>query len=69
MNAAASVRPSALAEDFAVRGDPITGDRYWSKEFADREWEHMWKRVWHVAGRTSQLEEPSNYIVHEFLHE
>lgn len=53
----------------AARGDPITGDRYWSKDFADREWEHMWKRVWHVGGRTSQLEEPGDFIAHNFRHE
>ncbi|MEZ5735874.1 MAG: aromatic ring-hydroxylating dioxygenase subunit alpha [Novosphingobium sp.] len=53
----------------AARGDAITGDRYWSREFADREWEHMWKRVWHVGGRTAQLEEPGDFIVHNFKHE
>lgn len=53
----------------AARGDAITGDRYWSKDFAAREWEHMWKRVWHVGGRTAQLEEPGDFIVHDFHHE
>ena len=52
-----------------ARGDAITGDRYWCKDFADREWEHMWKRIWHVGGRTAQLEEPGDFIVHEFRHE
>lgn len=49
------------------RGDAITGDRYWSKEFAQLEWEHMWKRVWHVGGRTSQLEEAGDFITHNFM--
>ncbi|AZI35691.1 putative iron-sulfur protein [Caenibius tardaugens NBRC 16725] len=57
------------AETPRARGDRITGDRYWSKDFADREWEHMWKKVWHVGGRTSQLEEPGDFITHEFRHE
>jgi len=52
-----------------VRGDPITGDRYWSKEFAEREWEHLWKRVWHVGGREAQLEQAGDYITHNFKHE
>ncbi|MGE0667870.1 MAG: SRPBCC family protein [Sphingomonadales bacterium] len=52
-----------------VRGDPITGDRFWSKEFAQKEWDHMWKRVWHVAGRTSELQEPGDYVIHDFMHE
>jgi nitrite reductase/ring-hydroxylating ferredoxin subunit len=53
----------------AARGDAISGDRYWSRDFAEREWEHMWKKVWHVGGRVSQLEEPGDFIVHDFKHE
>lgn len=52
-----------------LRGDPITGDRYTSKEFAQREWDHMWTRIWHVAGRTAELAEPGDYVVHDFVHE
>lgn len=57
------------AQFMTARGDAITGDRYWSTEFAEREWQHMWKRIWHVGGRTSQLEEPGDFIVHNFKHE
>lgn len=28
-----------------LRGDPITGDRYFSPEFAKAEWEGMWTRI------------------------
>lgn len=52
-----------------VRGDPITGDRYTSVEFMKREWDHMWTRIWHVAGRTAELEEAGDYIVHDFMNE
>lgn len=57
------------AEKPRARGDKISCDRYWSTEFAEREWEHMWKKVWHVGGRVSQLEEPGDFITHEFMHE
>ena len=57
------------AETPRARGDAITGERYWSKAFAEREWERMWKRVWHVGGRTAQLQEPGDFIVHDFRHE
>lgn len=53
----------------ALRGDPITGERYYSPAFAQLEWEHMWTRIWHVAGRTSELPEPGDHIVHDFMHE
>jgi hypothetical protein len=52
-----------------LRGDPISGDRYHSKDFARQEWEKLWKRIWHVAGRVNQLEEPGDYVVHDFMHE
>lgn len=52
-----------------LRGDVIDGERYYTHAFAEREWEHLWKRIWHVAGRTAELPEPGDYIVHDFLHE
>ena len=52
-----------------LRGDRMTGERYYSCEFAQREWEHMWTRIWHVAGRENELPEPGDYIVHDFMHE
>ncbi|CAN5148818.1 hypothetical protein BH10PSE12_BH10PSE12_17080 [soil metagenome] len=52
-----------------LRGDPITGDRYTSPAFMQAEWDHMWTRIWHVAGRTAELEEPGDYIVHDFMNE
>ena len=65
-----TISPSSpKAELPAARGDRITGDRYYSPEFAAREWEHMWKRIWHVGGRMAQMEEAGDFIVHNFLHE
>ena len=52
-----------------LRGDPITPDRYYSREWMQREWDHMWTKVWHIAGRQNELQEPGDYIVHNFMHE
>jgi phenylpropionate dioxygenase-like ring-hydroxylating dioxygenase large terminal subunit len=52
-----------------LRGDPITGDRYWSKDFARREWDHMWTKIWHVAGRTAEIPQAGDYLVHDFMRE
>ena len=52
-----------------LRGDPITGDRYYSRDFMQREWDHMWTRVWHIGGRVVELAEPGDYVVHQFRHE
>ena len=67
MTSSYPTHPDAMRPE--PRGDAITGDRYYSKEFAAREWEHMWKRIWHVGGRMAQLEEPGDFIVHDFMHE
>lgn len=52
-----------------LRGDPITGDRYWSREFMQREWDHMWTRVWHIGARLAEIPQPGDYAVHNFRHE
>jgi phenylpropionate dioxygenase-like ring-hydroxylating dioxygenase large terminal subunit len=52
-----------------VRGDPISGERYYAADFARLEWDRLWKRIWHVAGRLRDLAEPGDYIVHNFMQE
>ena len=52
-----------------LRGDPITGERYTSPAFMKAEWDRMWTRIWHVAGRTAEIAEPGDYLVHDFMHE
>ncbi|NKB42364.1 MAG: aromatic ring-hydroxylating dioxygenase subunit alpha, partial [Ilumatobacter sp.] len=58
----------AGSDDF-LRGDPLDGKRYYSREFMQREWDDMWTKVWHIAGRVTQLREAGDYIVHDFMHE
>lgn len=52
-----------------LRGDPITGDRYTSRDFMEKEWDGMWTRIWHVAGRLAEIPEAGDYLVHDFRHE
>ena len=52
-----------------LRGDPITNDRYFSKDFMQKEWDHMWTKVWLIAGREVQIKEPGDYIVHDLISE
>jgi phenylpropionate dioxygenase-like ring-hydroxylating dioxygenase large terminal subunit len=52
-----------------LRGDPITQDRYYSREFMQREWDHVWTKIWHIAGREAELAEPGDFVVHDFMHE
>jgi phenylpropionate dioxygenase-like ring-hydroxylating dioxygenase large terminal subunit len=52
----------ALVDKNFLRGDPITGDRYYSKEFMQKEWDQMWTRTWNVGGTLAQLPEPGCVI-------
>ena len=43
----------------------ITGDRYTSREFMELELDHMWARVWNIGGRSMEIPEPGDYVVHQ----
>lgn len=47
-----------------LRGDPITGDRYYSREFAQKEWDHVFTRTWQIGGMAYQLAKPYSVITH-----
>ena len=51
--------------DPPVRGDPITGERYFSREWMDAEWRTLWTRTWHIGGMAHDLEGPGDYLVHD----
>jgi len=50
--------------DPAVRGDSITPERYYSKEWMQKEWQHLWTKVWHVGGVAAELEESGDWVRH-----
>lgn len=50
------------APEPALGSRPISGDRYWSKEFMELEWEHLWTRTWLIAGMVDEVPEAGDYI-------
>jgi len=52
-----------------LRGDSISQERYYDPDFMKQEWQYLWTRIWHIAGREQQLQEAGDYIVHDFMHE
>ena len=42
-------------EDPKLGDNPITGDRYYSKEFMDKEWDAIWTKTWLIAGLSAQI--------------
>ena len=51
--------------DPKLRGDRISGERYYSKEFMQKEWDHMWTKVWQIAGIASEIPEPDDFFVYK----
>ena len=45
-----------------LRGEPITPDRYFSKEYMEKEWDKIWTRTWQIAGLTRELTKKGDYI-------
>ncbi|MEM8902770.1 MAG: aromatic ring-hydroxylating dioxygenase subunit alpha [Actinomycetota bacterium] len=53
------------APEPSLTSNPITGDRYWSPAFMQREWDHLWTKVWLIAGMVDQLREPGDFFTYE----
>lgn len=45
--------------------EPVPKERYTSADFARREWEGMWTKVWLMAGRESDVPNPGDYFTFE----
>ena len=43
----------------------LSTERYVSPEFQRLEWERLWPRVWHIAGRATDLQKPGDYLTYE----
>jgi len=57
--------PRERAPEPALEYVPIPKERYTSAEFARREWEHVWTKVWLLAGRESDVPRPGDYFSFE----
>ena len=56
---------AAKAPEPALQWTPITADRYTSAEFAQREWDCVFSRVWMVAGLANDIPESGDYLTCE----
>lgn len=57
--------PMERAPDPGLAWAPIPKERYTSPDFARREWDAMWTRVWLLAGRESDAPAPGDYFTFE----
>lgn len=43
----------------------VDGARFYSTDFMQQEWQHIWTKTWQIAARVSELPTPGSYYVHE----
>ena len=49
--------------------DRFEAERYYSKEFMEQEWDHLWTKTWQIAGIESDLKESGDYLTYTIRHE
>lgn len=54
--------PAGKAADPELGTAIIPADRYFSHEFMQLEWDHIWSKVWLLAGRSDDIAQPGQYI-------
>ncbi len=55
----------AKAPEPEFGSEAIHGSRYYSAEFAEREFEGMWTKVWLIAGMVNELTQVGSYVTYE----
>lgn len=55
-------RPLKCSEP-QLRMDPITAERYTSRDYFQREWRRVWMRTWQIGGLAYQARDPGDYLV------
>jgi phenylpropionate dioxygenase-like ring-hydroxylating dioxygenase large terminal subunit len=53
------------APEPALSDTLIQGERYYTPEFARKEWDKLWTKVWLIAGLESQLPTAGDYLTYE----
>lgn len=67
--AAGNGTPVAKMPDPELGYDLIPAERYTSRDFMKLEWEHVWTKVWLLAGRSDDIPDPGDYICTEIGNE
>ena len=48
-----------------LRHTPINGERYTAPEFMEREWDHIWSKVWLLVAWATDIENPGDYTLED----
>ena len=68
----ANPAPSVMRIESPAQGqstDDISIERYFSKEWHDREVEHVWRKCWQLACRVEEIPNVGDHVVYEIVHD
>jgi len=46
--------------------EPIAAERFYTQEFMEQEWEHIWTKTWQIGLHEAELPEPGSFFTYEF---
>lgn len=64
--------PSVMRNESPADGwptDDVSAERYFSKEWHDREVENVWRKCWQLACREEEIPNVGDHIVYEIVHD
>jgi hypothetical protein len=47
----------------------LSGDRFHSIDYMQKEWTHLWRRVWNMGPRLEEIPEPGFFVFHNLVKE
>jgi phenylpropionate dioxygenase-like ring-hydroxylating dioxygenase large terminal subunit len=57
-----SIDPETALPD--IGSTRFSGDRFFSREFMDKEWTHLWRRTWNMGPRLEEFTAVGDYVIH-----
>ena len=59
------IRSHAQVSNPSLRHTPINGERYIAPEFMEREWDHIWTKVWLLVARAPDIPNSGDYALED----
>ena len=61
--------PLLQKSDLVVEARSLDPERYYTREFMDKEWDRMWTRIWNFAGFATDVPDTGDYFTCELGHD
>ena len=72
LNGDVNAAPAVMLEESPAEGqstDDLSIERYFSKDWHDRQVEKLWRKCWQLACRVEEIANVGDHIVYEIVHD